>query len=244
MYPIHVVFSIGHKITGIGMYFNQAKMVRVLHSYPHEGILQMELDWIDHLKKISEVFAKAVLELNQTLQDMGKENPETPPQTPEEYLTWANGNHQWFMQHLPEKTVARAIYLYGFAVGEMMSTLTTCSCALDITIQHDISMTEQLAHNQKVVIELLKRWEILARKLGEIEPLSFLRSQFLAIASPIEAIVIDGFENLNKDEQIEKKKDIRHKIDQLGMLEEECRALLLSIDEQLSTNSESSATDL
>lgn len=125
-----------------------------------------------------------------------------------------------------------------------MSTLTTCSCALDITIQHDISMTEQLAHNQKVVIELLKRWEILARKLGEIEPLSFLRSQFLAIASPIEAIVIDGFENLNKDEQIEKKKDIRHKIDQLGMLEEECRALLLSIDEQLSTNSESSATDL
>ena len=181
--------------------------------------------------------------MNQTLEEMGKETPEKPPQTPEEYLTWANGNHQWFMQHLPEKTVARAIYLYGFAVGEMMSTLTTCSCALDITIQQDISMNEQLAHNQKIVIALLERWEILARKLGEIEPLSFLRSHFLSIASPIEAIVIDGFENLNTEEQIEKKQKIRQKIDQLGVLEEECRTQLFAIDEQIAANSEASEAD-
>ncbi|MAA78140.1 MAG: hypothetical protein CL916_02685 [Deltaproteobacteria bacterium] len=243
MYPLHVVFSIGHKITGIGMYFNQSKMVRVLHSYPHEGIQKMELDWIDHLKRISEVFAKAVLELNQILDNMGKETAETPPQTPEEYLVWANGNHQWFMNHLPNKTIARAIYLYGFAVGEMMSTLTTCSCALDISIQQDISMSEQLVHNQKIIIALLERWEILARRLGEIEPLSFLRRHFLSIASPIEAIVIDGFEHLSKEEQIEKKKKIRQKIDQLGILEEECRALLLAIDEQSTSTSESSAED-
>ena len=243
MYPLHSVFSIGHKITGIGMYFNQSKMVRVLHSYPNEGIQQMELDWIDHLKKISEVFARAVLELNQTLAEMGKETAETPPRTPEEYLTWANGNHQWFMNHLPEKTVARAIYLYGFAVGEMMSTLTTCSCALDITIQQEISMSEQIEHNQKIILALLERWEVLARRLGEIQPLSFLRRHFLSIASPIEAIVIDGFEHLSTEELTQKKKKIRQKIDQLGILEEECRTQLLAIDEQLSATSESSQAD-
>ena len=243
MYPLHVAFSIGHKITGIGMYFNQSKMVRVLHSFPHEGIRQMELDWIEHLKKISEVFAKSVLELNQTFEEMGKESAETPPRTPEEYLIWANGNHQWFMKHLPEKTVVRAIYLYGFAVGEMMSTLTTCSCALDITIQHDIPMNEQLEHNQKIVIALLERWEVLARKFGEIEPLSFLRSHFLSIASPIEGIFIDGFEKQTKEEQIEKKKKIRQKIDQLGILEEDCRAQLFAIDEQLKMNDDSSQAD-
>ena len=155
MYPLHVAFSIGHKITGIGMYFNQAKMVRTLHSFSNNEIQQLELDWIEHLKKISEVFAKTVLELNETLTNMGKETQEAPPRSPEEYLVWANGNHQWFMNHLPEKTVIRAIYLYGFAVGEMMSTLTTCSCALDISIQMDIPMNEQLQHSKTIVLELL-----------------------------------------------------------------------------------------
>ena len=234
MYPLHTTFSIGHKITGIGMYFNQAKMVRILHAFPNEDVQKMELDWIEHLKKISNVFARSVLELNQAFEEMGKETQEIPPRTPEEYLTWANGNHQWFINHLPEKTVSRAIYLYGFAVGEMMSTLTTCSCALDITIQNEIPMEEQLQHNKNIILALLERWEILARKFGEIEPLSFLRKQILLIASPIEAIVIDGFGDQSQETLLAKKKEIRKKIDQLGVLEEQCRAQLIEIDEALS----------
>ena len=233
MYPLNVLFTTGHKLTGIGMYFNQAKLVRMLHPFAHEKIHETELDWINHLKKISKTFAQAVLELNETLTQMGKEKQETPPRTPEEYLVWANETHKWLMNQLPQERASRAIYLYGFSVGEMMSTLTLCSCALDISAQYDIPLDELLENGRLRGLETRKRWEVLARKFGDIEVFRFLRTQFLTLSSPTEAILLQCFSEMSKEEKNNKARMIRDKIDQLGTLEIECLKKFKTIDEEL-----------
>jgi hypothetical protein len=233
MYPLHVLFTTGHKLTGIGMYFNQAKLVRILHPFAHEQIHEMELDWINHLKKISKTFAQAVLDLNETITQLGKETQATPPRTPEEYLVWANENHKWLMNQLPKERAARALYLYGFSVGEMMSTLTLCSCALDISAQYAIPLDELLENGRQRGLETLKRWDSLARTFGEVEVFRFLRTHFLALSSPTESILLEHFSNLSKEEKNDKARMIRDKIDQIGTLEEECLQRLKIINEEL-----------
>ena len=230
MYPLHVLFSIGHKLTGIGMYFNQARLLRQLQPYAREDIQELQLSWIEHLKKISPTFATAVLETNEALETMGKSTVSEPPQSPDDFVVWANENHQWLMTQLPEERVSRAIYLYGFALGEMMSTLSLSACVLDITAQYEIPMTEQLQNNRTIVLELLKRWNTLARGCAQIPELSFLCSQFLLISSPIESIFIDPLETKKPVEQSASAQDIRDKIDILGVIETTCRDKLQELD--------------
>lgn len=230
MYPLHVLFSIGHKLTGIGMYFNQAKLIRQLHPFAREDIQELQLSWVEHLKKISSTFAHAVIEINEILGEMGKEFTNAPPQSPEEFIVWANENHQWLMMQLPEERASRAIYLYGFALGEMMSTLSLSACVLDITAQYEIPMEDQLNNNRTVVLELLKRWETLARACAQISELSFLCSQFLLISSPIESIFMDSFASKTPLEKSASAREIRARIDVLGAIETTCRDKLKELD--------------
>ena len=232
MYPLHVLYTIGHKLTGIGMYFNQAKLIRELLPFPKEEIHQLQLDWVDHLKKISKTFAQAVIDVNDLLAAMGKVERARPPQSPEDFVLWANENHQWLMKKLPEERASRAIYLYGFAMGEMMSTLSLCACTLDIAAQYDIPLEEQLDNSRNITLELLKRWDTLARGCAQIEEFSFLGSEFLQISSPIEAIFFASLVEKTSLQKSETAKLIRERIDQLGNMETNCLDALKGIDER------------
>jgi len=225
-----MVFTIGHKLTGIGMYFNQARLIQYLQPFAHEKIQQTELDWINHLKGISSFFAQAVLSTNETLLHLGKEEQETPPKTPEEYIQWANNNHLWLMNTLPKDKLGRAIYLYGFALGEMMSTLTTYSCILDLDSRLQIPLTEEIHNNQKIGLALLERWELLARTLGDIEALLFLKTNFLKTSSQLERIFIERVETFSDAEKTSLSKTMKAMINELGELEETCTRTLQKID--------------
>ena len=230
MTPLHIVFTIGHKLTGIGMYFNQARLIHYLQPFAHEKIQQTELDWINHLKGISSFFAQAVLSTNDTLKNLGKGEQEPPPKTPEEYIQWANNNHQWLMNTLPKDKLGRAIYLYGFALGEMMSTLTTYSCILDLDARLQIPLSEEIKNNQKIGLALLERWELLARKLGDIDALLFLKTNFLKTSSPMERVFIEKVETFSVEEKVSLSQTMKTMINELGELEETCTLALQKID--------------
>ena len=111
-----------------------------------------------------------------------------------------------------------------------MSTLTLCSCALDISAQYEIPLDDLLESGRLRGLETRTRWEVLARKFGEIDVFRFLLTHFLTLSSPTESILLEPFSNMSKEEKNQKARMIRDKIDQFGTLEAECLSQLKAID--------------
>ena len=211
------IFATGYQITAVGIYFNQVRLAERLKYYQQEELYEVLKNWVDHLKNISESFALSVLETNQFLKFVGYEEAKLP-QMPSQYVEWVNDTHRWMLAFLPPDKLPRALYLYGFCIGEIMTILTMISCALDFHTAHNISFDQLLVKCQNDLKIVQRKWGAIAKALGAVEEFQSFLQQYLKADANIHRLFIQDVEKLSKEEQIEHTTKIRNHIDFLENL--------------------------
>ena len=206
------IFATGYQMTAVGIYFNQVRLAERLKYYPKDDIEEVLKTWIEHLKNISESFAISVLETNQFLKATGHKDPERP-QMPTEYVAWVNRSHKWMLNILPQGKLPRALYLYGFCIGEIMTILTMVTCALDFQRKYAISFEQLLVQCQNALRNAQRRWGSIAKALGKVDEFQVFLREYLKADANVHALFIQDLNTLSVEEKIEHTTKIRNHID-------------------------------
>lgn len=206
------IFATGYHLTAVGIYFNQVRMAERLKYYKRDDVNELLKQWIEHLKKISNSFAASVLESNHFLKQIGLKEPKLP-QMPSEYVDWVNESHKHMVDFLPADKLPRALYLYGFCIGELMSLLTIVACAMDFQNNYNISFQEFLVKSQNDLKIIQRKWGSIAKALGQIDEFSPFLKEFLKADGDLHLLFIKDVNVLSKEEQKKHPTKIRNHID-------------------------------
>ena len=211
------IFATGYQITAVGIYFNQVRLAERLKYYQSEDLKEILGTWVDHLKKISESFAVSVLETNRFLKLTGYKEPSLP-QLPSQYNEWVKETHDWMIKLLPEDKLPRALYLYGFCIGEVMTILAMVTCVLDFQTTYNLSFDQLLVQSQNNLKIVQQRWGSIAKALGKVEDLQPFLVEYLKADSHVQTLFVIDINTLTKAEKLEHSTKLRNHIDFLENL--------------------------
>ena len=200
MTTLQVSFLVGCHITSTGIYFNQAVLAVDLSNHPEEDLRQQSTFWIEHLKEIGPNFAQ-IIQITNYIATQSNMSELTSPTVPEEYPEWANELHQGFMEHFGEEDIERYLYLYGFAMGEVMTNVSVLCATMDFKLRYDVSYDDQILSNLKEIPDLLTRWNQIAEVLGQMDPLRLFWRRCVEIQAELAEILRFDLQNYHLDSE-------------------------------------------
>ena len=252
MPTLQEAFLVGCHVTSTGIYFNQAVLAVDLSNHPEEDLQQQSTFWIEHLKEIGPNFAQ-IIQVSNYIATQSEISEISSPTTPEEYPLWANNLHKGFMEHFGEEDIERYLYLYGFAMGEVMTNVSVLCATMDFKIRYNVDYDEQILSNLKEIPDLLTRWNQIAEVLAQMEPLRLFWRRCVEIQAELAEILRFDLKNYHLEEEptIPTRDDnispfsvaspkLRSLADKLGSIEKELSMLLPSEEE---ANDEQEATE-
>ncbi|MBM75921.1 MAG: hypothetical protein CMK59_11020 [Proteobacteria bacterium] len=199
MPTLQEAFLVGSHITSAGIYFNQAVLAFDLSGHPEDSIREQADAWMTHLKEIGPTFAEIIQSAN-VISERFQVTPPQAPSLPEEYPEWANQLHQDLLNTWGEDDLERYLYLYGFILGELMTTLSVLCSSMDFQRSFAIPYHKQLQSNLTELNQILNRLNDIANVLAQIEPLRPFWREFKKIQTDI--IEIQSFDSQNLQEKL------------------------------------------
>ena len=199
MPTLQEAFLVGSHITSAGIYFNQAVLAFDLSSHPEESIREQADAWMEHLKEIGPTFADIIQAAN-IISERFDIAPPDAPSVPEEYPDWANRLHQDLLSKWGEDDLERYLYLYGFILGELMTTLSVLCSSMDFQRSFAIPYHKQLQSNLAELSQILNRLNDIANVLAQLQALRPFWKEFKKIQTDI--IEIQSFDSQNLQEKL------------------------------------------
>ena len=240
MTTLQEAFLVGCHITSTGIYFNQAVLAVDLGNHPDEEVQQQATFWIEHLKDIGPNFAQIIQITNYIANQAGMSEISSPT-VPEEYPDWANQLHEGFMMSFGEEDIERYLYLYGFAMGEVMTSISVLCATMDFSLRYNIPYEDQILSNLKEIPDLLTRWNQIAEVLAQLDPLRTFWRRCVEVQAELAEILRFDLQNchLNPDNKLPTRDDaispleiaspkLRSLADKLGLIEKELSDILPS----------------
>ena len=199
MPTLQEAFLVGSHITSAGIYFNQAVLAFDLSGHPEDSIREQADAWMEHLKEIGPTFAEIIQAANIISERFGVVPPEAPS-LPEEYPDWANKMHQELLSKWGEDDLERYLYLYGFILGELMTTLSVLCSSMDFQRSFAIPYHRQLQTNLAELTQIINRLNEIANVLAQLQALRPFWKEFKKIQTDI--IEIQSFDSQNLQERL------------------------------------------
>ena len=254
-------FLVGCHVTSTGIYFNQAVLAVDLSNHPEEEIKQQSTFWIEHLKEIGPNFAQLIQITNYIAKKSGLTDISSPSE-PEEYPKWANDLHEGFMKRFEEEDIERYLYLYGFAMGEIMTSVSVLCATMDFKRSYGVPYDDQIIANLQDLPDVLSRWNQIAEVLAQMDPLRLFWRRCVEIQAELAEILRFDLQNchLEEDALLPTRDDgispleiaspkFRSLADKLGEMEKELANILPSenpttepSEEESSINSDEEST--
>ena len=117
------------------------------------------------LKKVGERFTEMVGRATRIALSNGMNNMFAPT-SPSDYLEWANQLNDFCASQLETDRFRHALYLYGYCIGEALTTLAVlCTCA-DFQRKLNIPLDDEITEGLEALHDTFVRWEKIAKYIG------------------------------------------------------------------------------
>ena len=218
-------FISGTHVTSVGVYFNQALLAVRLAKSENEMVQAQATAWMKHLRKVGERFTEMVGRATRIALDNGM-NDAFAPTSPSDYLEWANLLNDFCSSKLETDSFRHALYLYGYCIGEALTTLAVlCTCA-DFQRKLNIPLNDEIAEGVESLHDTFARWEKVSKAIGSNKKYRMFNREWRRLNNLHLSIIendLQDFETTSLDEATPKLRDLS---DQLTNAERDLLELL------------------